>query len=201
MMPRRISRVPPRKVQDGACNTVSASASSNRSSAARRRPGARRAHELGDLALERSAEVLDQRRLEFGVSPGLQHAGDRQRHLPQGPQMRGHAADRLGDMRLRIGAGAAHQLDAAAGSELMKALGPAALEGELAGHLPPAVALLADQPVVRHEHAVEHDLVEVVLAGEVDDRPDRDARRLEVEDQLAEAAWRSVSRPARCAPG
>jgi len=38
------------------------------------------------------------------------------------------------------------------------------------------------------EYAIERDLVEVVLAGEVDDRPDRHPRRLQVEYQLAEAA-------------
>ena len=39
MIPRRISRVPPRKVHEGACKAVSASTSSNRSSVAWRRPG------------------------------------------------------------------------------------------------------------------------------------------------------------------
>ncbi len=39
MMPRRISRVPPRIVHDGACSTVSTSASSNGSRSPRRGPG------------------------------------------------------------------------------------------------------------------------------------------------------------------
>src|SRR5258708_11732324 len=73
---------------------------------------------------------------------------------------------------------------------LMRAQEPlraAALEREFAGDLLPALTLIADQPLGRHEHAIEDDLVEIVLAGEVADRPHREARRLQVEDQLREA--------------
>ena len=100
--------------------------------------------------------------------------------------MRGHAPDRLGDLRLGIGTSAADQLDKKL-KRAEKPLGAAAFEGELARHLPPALPFPADQPVCRHKDAVEDDLVEVMVAGEIDDRPDRDARRFEVEDQLAEA--------------
>ena len=101
--------------------------------------------------------------------------------------MRRHAADRLLKLRLGIGAGSADQLDQQL-ERADKPLGTAALEGQLAGHLPPTLAFAPDQPLGRHEHPVEHDLVEVVFAGEVDDRPDRDTRRFEIEDQLAEPA-------------
>ena len=54
-----------------------------------------------------------------------------------------------------------------------EALGSAPLEGQFAGHLVPAVADLADDAVVRHERVLEHDLVEIVLAGQLDDRAAR----------------------------
>src|SRR5215472_14841769 len=101
--------------------------------------------------------------------------------------MRGHAPYRLGDLRLGIGTGAADQLDENL-ERAQETLGPAALVGEFARHLPPALPFPADEPVGRHEDAVEDNLVKIVVAGEVDDRPDRDARRFEVEDQLAETA-------------
>ena len=56
-----------------------------------------------------------------------------------------------------------------------KRSGPAALEGEFARHLMPAVAEVADQRRGRQEDVVEHHLVEMVLAGHVEDRPHRDA--------------------------
>src|SRR5271166_3287133 len=68
---------------------------------ARRAAAARRqeARELGDLALEGVAEILDQCGFEIGGLARLKHAGDRQRHPPQGPQVRGHPPDSLGDGR------------------------------------------------------------------------------------------------------
>src|SRR5207244_11992556 len=66
------------------------------------------------------------------------------------------------------------------------ALGTAALIGELAGHLLPAAAGLADQHVGRNEDAVEDDLVEILGASEVADRPYRDPRRFEVYQDLAQ---------------
>ena len=41
--------------------------------------------------------------------------------------------------------------------------------------------------IVRNEGVVEHDLVEIVLAGHLDDRIDGDARRLHVDEELREA--------------
>ena len=67
------------------------------------------------------------------------------------------------------------------------ALGAAALEAELGGHLLPALAVLADQHVVGHQAVLEVHLVEVVAAGQVDDRADRDAGGLEIHQELGEA--------------
>src|SRR3546814_14927897 len=50
----------------------------------------------------------------------------------------------------------------------------------------PPLPPLADQCAVRHEHVVEENLVEVVMPRHVDDRADRDAGRIEVDQQLAE---------------
>jgi hypothetical protein len=61
-----------------------------------------------------------------------------------------------------------------------------AIDNDIRRKVPPAVAFAADQPVGRQEYTIEHHLVEVVVAGEVDDRPDRNTRRLEIKDQLAE---------------
>src|ERR1700730_8192489 len=101
--------------------------------------------------------------------------------------MSGQPSDRLGDTRLGIWTGAAHQLEQQL-KRAGKAVEAAALEGEFARHLPPAVACAADEAVRRHEYPIEHDLIEIVVAGEIDDRPDRDPWCGEVEDQLAQAA-------------
>ena len=201
MMPRRISRVPPRKVQDGACNTASA----------QRRlepvaiglagtPPGQGARPLRDAALVGAAQILDQRGFEVRGFAGLQHAGDRQRHLPQRPQIRADAAERLGQRRVRIVPGALDKPD----QDLMrrqKPLRAAALEGEFARNLMPAVALAPDQPLARHEDAVENDLVEIVLAGEVADRPDRHPRRHSDRRSAASARHGGFSgRAYRCAP-
>src|SRR3546814_8164668 len=50
----------------------------------------------------------------------------------------------------------------------------------------PPLPPLADQCAVRHEHVVEENLVEIVMPRHVDDRADRDAGRIEVDQQLAE---------------
>ena len=69
-----------------------------------------------------------------------------------------------------------------------EALRPAALVGQLGGHLRPAVARIAEQAVVRHERVLEEDLVEVVATRQVDDRPHRDpVRVLQIDDDLAHA--------------
>ena len=61
------------------------------------------------------------------------------------------------------------------------------LEGQLGGHLVPAVALLAQQHVAGDDDVLEHDLVEVVAAVEDADRVDGDARQRQVDQQLARA--------------
>ena len=67
----------------------------------------------------------------------------------------------------------------------IQTLGAAALERELGGDLLPARALVADQRFVRQLDVVEEDLGEVAVAGEVLDRPDRDAGRLQVDRAAA----------------
>src|SRR5690606_30077282 len=63
----------------------------------------------------------------------------------------------------------------------------AALEGEFADYLLPAVADIADDHRVRNEGVLEQHLVEVGFAGDIADRPYRDAFALEVDEDLAEA--------------
>ena len=144
-----------------------------------------RAGDLRQVLLVDRAEVLDQRRLDRRRLAALHHAGDGDRHLAQRPQAGDQAAeDRRGALG-RLAAEHAHQF-AQDVEVLHEALGPGAFEGELAGDLQPAVALVADQAALGDEGVVEGDLVPVVAAGEVDDRPDGDARRLEVDQELAQ---------------
>ena len=79
----------------------------------------------------------------------------------------------------------AHQLDQHI-ERLEETLRPAALVGELAGRLLPRPVDLAEHVIVRHEGVLEHDLVEIVLAGELIDRVHRDARRLHVDEELGQ---------------
>ena len=67
------------------------------------------------------------------------------------------------------------------------ALRPAALVGQFARHLVPAIADLAHHHRVGHEDAIERDLVEIMLVGEVHDRPHGDPRRGEIDQELADA--------------
>ena len=69
-----------------------------------------------------------------------------------------------------------------------KAVGAGAFVGEFARHLFPAVALIAEQRARRQEHVLEHDFVEMMFVREIDNRADLDARRLHVDDELADAA-------------
>ena len=66
------------------------------------------------------------------------------------------------------------------------ALRAAPLERQLGRDLLPAVALAADAQVLGDQGVLEHDLVEVVGAAEVDDRADRDPGRREVHEELRE---------------
>jgi len=101
--------------------------------------GRHEAREFGDLALESVAEILDECCFEVGGFARRQRAGDRERHAPQSFEMRHHAPDCPGDLRLGIGAGAARELhEQLKGAE--KALGPAALESQFARDLAPALA-------------------------------------------------------------
>src|SRR5207247_1258234 len=61
------------------------------------------------------------------------------------------------------------------------------LDARLRGHLLPALAVVADARLVGHERVGEVDLVEVMLAGEVDDRPDGDALRVaQIDEELCQ---------------
>src|SRR5499425_1995293 len=143
-------------------------------------------HHLGNLLLEARAHVLDHRGFQIRVLPRLEHHGDGERHLAEGGQMRGEAADGGCRTLPRLAPHLADQLD----DELDRgkvALGPAPLEGELGGDLLPPIPFLAHQHVVGHEAMLEVHLVEVVSPREVDDGADADALRLEVDEELREA--------------
>src|SRR6185437_13402526 len=115
----------------------------------------------------------------------LHHAGHRDRHLPQRPQPRDDAAeDRRGALG-RLTAQHAHQL-AQDVVVLHEALGARPLEGEFARDLQPAIALVANQAALGNEGVAERDLVPIVPAGEVDDWPDGDVGRLEIDQELAQ---------------
>ena len=128
-----------------------------------------RAGDLRQVLLVDRAEILDQRRLDGRRLAALHHAGDGDRHLPQGPQAGDQAAEDGGCALGWLAAQHAHQL-AQDVEVLHEALGARALEGELARHLQPAVALVADQAALGNEGVGERHLVPVVAAGEVDDR-------------------------------
>jgi hypothetical protein len=140
---------------------------------------------LGNLLLERGAEILHHRRLEVRILSRLEHHGDGQRHLPEGGEMSGQAADHHRRALARLATNLADQLDDEPDRRQI-ALGAAPLEGELGGDLLPPVAVLAHQHVVGHEAVLEVDLVEVVSARQIDDGADADAFRLEVHEELRE---------------
>ena len=169
MMPRRISVVPPWMVSLGATVVAKASCSSRRRAVAdlRREEGGEFAHAVRQLLLPDGAEVLHDRAFHHRLLAGLQHAGDRDRHAPQRVQLRDQPAEPFGAAQIGLGAERADQLDQhIEGFE--ETLRPAALVGEFAGRLLPGAVDLAQHMIVRHEGVVEHDLVEVVLAGHLD---------------------------------
>src|SRR5690606_40695010 len=99
----------------------------------------------------------------------------------------GWPADGFAHSRLGARAGRAHQRLREANAAQV-ALRAAALVGELAGHLRPAVARLSHEGVVGDEGLVEGELVELVRAGHVDDRAyGQSLRVLQVHDELAQA--------------
>ena len=204
MMPRRISRVPPRSVARPAhADALLGQRRSSGSGSARRRRE-RADAPLGHVACSNVvAEVLDEGRLEVGHLAGLQHAGDRQRHLPQRPQPRGQPAERIGRARSGFVAGAPDELDDSSDTWTGTAPGRCARRparrSPAPSHRPPR------PPACRSgtNDVVEDHLVEIVLAGEIADRPDRDAAaasgRRATGDSPACRVFRSA--PARCAPG
>jgi hypothetical protein len=141
------------------------------------------ANHLRDLSLEAGAAVLDQGGRDRGILPTIDASRDGARHSSQRGEMGDEAADLLGLALVGRIADAPDRL----AQELVgghEAIGPAALERELARHHLPAGADLAEHHVVGHEVAVEHHLVEVVPAVEVVDGADADAGRLHVADEL-----------------
>src|SRR3546814_7390598 len=51
-----------------------------------------------------------------------------------------------------------------------------ALINQLVGHLLPAMSYCSYDHLVRDEYIVEHHLIEIVLSGQIDDRPDKIGR-------------------------
>ena len=169
MMPRRISVVPPWMVSLGATFRAKASCSSSvtRLLASGLEKRAEFAHALGQFLLPDGADVLDDGGFDHRLLAGLQHAGDRHRHAPQRVQLRHQPAEAFGAAQIGIGAERAHQFGEHV-EGLQEAFRPAALIGELAGRLLPGAVDLAEHVIVGNEGVVEHDLVEVVLAGHLD---------------------------------
>ena len=63
----------------------------------------------------------------------------------------------------------------------------AALVGERRVRDPPALVLRPDDAVLGDEHVGEEDLVELGLVGDLAQRPDLDARRAHVDDEVGDA--------------
>ena len=74
-----------------------------------------------------------------------------------------------------------------------------ALEAEQRFRDRPAVVQLADERIARHAHVVEEHLAEFLVPGDVADRPDRDARRVQIDQQEADA-FLLLRLACRCAP-
>jgi hypothetical protein len=137
----------------------------------------------GDL-LPVVADVLHQRRLALGRPALLEHAGDRERHLPQRAGTGQQAAHRLLG-RLAFGAQVVQRRDQQRpGGEV--AFRPGALEGELRRGLLPAVADLAHHQPVGDEDVIEGDLVEPFLPRQVEDGADGQAGGAEIDQELAQ---------------
>ena len=134
---------------------------------------------LRHLALEAGSQVLHQRRFGRRLLASLKGGGDRQRKPPECPEVGRQAPDR------RRSRGRRQRGQEREGAE--EALGPAPLVGQLRGDLLPALAEGADDHPVGDEAVAQDHLVEVVLAGEQPDRPDLDARALQIDDDLAQA--------------
>src|SRR3546814_8778065 len=62
-----------------------------------------------------------------------------------------------------------------------------ALINQLVGHLLPAMSYCSYDHLVRDEYIVEHHLIEIVLSGQIDDRPDRYAGQRKIDEELADA--------------
>src|SRR5439155_964326 len=155
-----------------------------RSGVERRLHVEQRMHQLGDRLLERGADVLDGREHVVHDVRRREEEGEGRRHRAQRGQAGHHPADRLRPAVVGLRSHLADELaDQRDRREI--ALGPAALEAQLGGHLLPAVAVVADARLVGHASVGEVDLVEVVLAGWVNDRPDGDALRVaQIDEKL-----------------
>src|SRR5947208_1083449 len=141
--------------------------------------------DLRELLLEGRADVFDDGGFEVRILARLEHSGDGERHLAERDEMRDQSSDDRGGTLARLLASLADQLDEEREARQVP-LGPAPLEGELGRHLRPARALLAHAHLLGEEDVLEHDRVEVVRAGEVDDGADRDAGELGVHQELRE---------------
>src|SRR5580692_8121755 len=97
--------------------------------------------------------------------------------------MRDFAANAFGKAFARILTGQPHQLDKS-GKRLDPSVRTAALIGELVGGLLRGHVDLTDQMAVGEESIVEHNLVEIVRPGKVDDRPGVYPRCLHVDKKL-----------------
>src|SRR3546814_7032740 len=70
---------------------------------------------------------------------------------------------------------------------LFRSVRATALINQLVGHLLPAMSYCSYDHLVRDEYIVEHHLIEIVLSGQIDDRPDRYAGQRKIDEELADA--------------
>ena len=152
------------------------------------------AGDFRNLLLHQGAQILHQRRLQRRVVAGLQHAGNRSGHTAQRHDVRTQAADRDRPGVRRFGTKGAHQFgEQHEGGQ--KPLRPAAFKRKFAGDLVPAVAFLAQQGGVGKERVLEDYLIEMVFAGQGDDRAYGDPRRVvQIHQELADTAMAFLGR-------
>ena len=149
------------------------------------------ARDFGDFLFDQRAQVFDHRSFERRVGSRLKHARDRAGHMPQRDELGAEPAD--GDFRPLVGGGRqrSDELDEERerGKEALRA---AALKGELACHLFPTIAFLAKNGIVGNKRILKDDFVEMTLAGEIEDRPDRGPRPGKIDEKLAQARVAAV---------
>ncbi len=100
-------------------------------------------------------------------------------------KLRNEAAQPLRRANIRLGTDHAHEFLEHVVC-LKETLGTAALIGEFARRLLPRAIDLAKHVIVGNERVLEHDLVEIMMPGDLVDRVAGDALRLHIDKELRE---------------